>query len=95
MHHTQPSLPSRGVAFMTVAHITEMAKIYGGIPLLMSLPGTAAERAGLRWGDVIVSVNGRPTRSLEAFNEARKVRQGSATVRYVRDGAEAVVELVW
>ena len=72
----------------------EIARIYGGLPFLGALPGSPAE-AELQRGDVVLSVNGMPTPDLAAFIEARKLRQGGATVRYVREGVEKQVDLVW
>jgi S1-C subfamily serine protease len=75
--------------------MTAMAKIYGGMPYLGSLPDSPAERAGLRWGDIVLAVNGMPTPDGDAFIAARQLRQGGATVRFVRDGREQEVELCW
>ena len=72
-----------------------MAKIYGGIPNLGSLPGSPAEKAGLRWGDIVLAVNGMATPDTDAFVEARKLRTGGAAVRFVRDGKETEVDLAW
>ena len=87
--------PSAGAAFVTTANLMEMARIYGGMPLLLTLPDSPAARAGLRWGDIVLAVNGVPTPDADAFVAARKVREGAATVRFVRDGRESEVELVW
>jgi S1-C subfamily serine protease len=73
----------------------EIARIYGGLAYLGSMRGSPAERARLRHGDVVLAVNGIPTPDLLAFLHARNQRKGGATVRYVRDGVESEVELVW
>ena len=78
-----------------MTNVAAMARIYGGMPYLGSLPGSPAERAGLRWGDIVVAVNGLPTPDGDAFVEARQTRDGGASVRFVRDGVEREVELVW
>jgi S1-C subfamily serine protease len=87
--------PSPGAAFMTATTVDKLAKIYGGMPFLAALPESPAARAGLRWGDVVVAVNGLPTPGIEAFVEARATREGSAVIRFVRDGREREVELTW
>jgi S1-C subfamily serine protease len=87
--------PSAGAAFTTIGNVSAMAKIYGGMPFLGSLPDSPAERAGLRWGDIVLAVNGVPTPDCDAFVQARLKREHGATVRYVRDGVEREVELVW
>jgi S1-C subfamily serine protease len=82
-------------AFLKVRDFFEIAKIYGGLAYLGSIPGSPAEKARLRRGDVVLAVNGMPTPDLAAFLEARGLREGGATVRFVRDGVESEVELVW
>jgi S1-C subfamily serine protease len=87
--------PSLGAAFTTIGNVSEMAKIYGGMPFLGALPDSPAEKAGLRWGDIVLAVNGLATPDCDAFVRARLVRERGATVRYVRNGVEAEVELAW
>ena len=95
MNETSKPQPSASAAFTTTENVLKIARIYGGMPLLLTLPGSPAEQAGLRWGDIVIAVNGIPTPDAGAFVAARKVREGAATVRYVRDGREREVELVW
>jgi S1-C subfamily serine protease len=95
MAHDTDSPPSPSSALTSASVIAKMAKIYGGMPLLSTLPDSPAARAGLRWGDVVVAVNGLPTPDAGAFVKARESRQGAALVRFVRDGKEREVELNW
>lgn len=88
-------LPSPSAAFMSQEMIAKIAKIYGGLPLIACLPDSPAQRAGLRWGDVVVAVNGLPTPDPDSFATARAAREGAALVRFVRDGKEQEVELTW
>jgi S1-C subfamily serine protease len=87
--------PTPSTAFMSSAVIEEIAKIYNGLPLLSCLPGSPAARAGLRWGDIVISVNGIATPDAMAFVRAREARQGAALVRFVRAGVEQEIELSW
>jgi S1-C subfamily serine protease len=93
-NHHRSSLPVPSSAFLKTSDFYEIAKIYGGLPFLGALPGSPAATE-LRRGDVVMSVNGIPTPDLAAFIEARKLREGRLTVRYIRDGVERQAELVW
>lgn len=95
MHNTAKTLPSASAAFTTMNKVAEMAKIWGGMPFVGALPGSPAEKAGLVWGDIVLAVNGMATPDPDAFVEARKLREGGATVRFVRNGVERVVDLAW
>jgi S1-C subfamily serine protease len=67
-------------------------RIYEDVPVLGLLPGSPAERAGVRTGDVVLEVNGTRTRTLDAFIDAKGWDKGVMVVRVVRDGQE--LELV-
>lgn len=74
------------------AEVLAIAKILEGIPIWGVLPGSAAHRAGLRYGDIVVRVNGTPTRSFIEFLTASDVRDGRLAFDVVRDGSP--IELV-
>ncbi|MCL4210582.1 MAG: PDZ domain-containing protein [Phycisphaeraceae bacterium] len=60
-----------------------------GVLIVRVLPGSGAEEAGLRSGDVIVSVNGQPTRSfLELLPVIGGRKVGDVVTVRVRRGAE-------
>jgi S1-C subfamily serine protease len=73
--------------------LTELAAALGGLPVFGSLPGSAAERAGIRYGDVLMSVDGQPTPNWDAYLTARDSSGPTITVQLFRDGAEFTVEL--
>ena len=89
------SPPSPSAAFVSASTMEKIAKVYQGLPLVACLPDSPASRAGLRWGDVVVAVNGIRTPDALAFVRAREARSGGALVRFVRDGQEREVELHW
>jgi S1-C subfamily serine protease len=89
------SSPSISAAFTSASAFEKMAQIYGGMPLLATMPDSPASRAGLRWGDIVIAVNGLPTPDTEAFIKAREARIDGAVVRFVREGVEREVELSW
>src|SRR5438132_9109688 len=61
-----------------------------GARLAHVMPGSAAERAGLRAGDVLVRVDGVSVDGFEALRTAIRARQPGDTVRlvYLRDGRD-------
>jgi hypothetical protein len=61
-----------------------------GARLSQVMPGSAAERAGLRDGDVLVRVDGVSVDGFEALRKAIRARQPGDTVRlvYLRDGRD-------
>jgi membrane-associated protease RseP (regulator of RpoE activity) len=76
-----------GVAFLGV--MTDRADPAEGLRLASVLPGSAAARAGIRAGDVIVRLAGR---RIDGFEALRTVLRGkhpgdTVDVLYVRDGA--------
>ena len=72
-----------------------LAKALEGVPILGALRGTPAFRAGLRHGDVLLSVNGMRTRTVFEYIEAKALRQDGMQAVIFRGGAEHVTELLF
>ena len=72
-----------------------LAKALEGLPVLGTLEGTPAARAGVRYGDILISVNGRRTRTMEDDVEAKSLREDGMEIVVFRAGAERVAELVY
>jgi S1-C subfamily serine protease len=70
-----------------------IAEIYEGVPVLGLLPGSPAERAGIKTGDIVLEVNGTRTRTLDAFVNAKGFNKGVMVVRVVRGGQELELTL--
>ena len=51
-----------------------------------SILGTAAQNAGLQVGDKITNINGRAVHCTDDIMKALKAQDGTADVRYIRDG---------
>ncbi|HEX3770244.1 MAG TPA: PDZ domain-containing protein, partial [Polyangiaceae bacterium] len=71
----------------------QLAKTLDGMPVLGCLPGTPAALAGVRYGDILLSVNGQPTRTFGEYIEAKALRADGMTVVLFRQGVETPIEL--
>lgn len=71
-----------------------IANILGGVPILGVLPGSAAERAGLRYGDIVTSVNGVATTTFSAFLSAHDRSAGALSIEVFRNGEKLAFEMV-
>ncbi len=71
----------------------KIADTYGGILILGALPGSPAAELGLRYGDVLLSVNGVRTGAVEHFLEARALDGKRMRVEIVRSGQTLTLEL--
>jgi S1-C subfamily serine protease len=65
-----------------------------GIPIVYLIPGCHAERAGVRAGDIIISVNGNDVNSLDDYADAIKDRKNTQKMIIVRDGISMDIECI-
>jgi S1-C subfamily serine protease len=77
---------------LSLSELARLASALGGVPISGCLDGSPAHHAGLRYGDVLLSIDGVPTASWSAFFDARRGARRS-TVRVFRRGAEFDVTL--
>jgi S1-C subfamily serine protease len=73
--------------------LSRLAAMLGGLPVLGCLTSSSAAEAGIRYGDVLLAVDGKPTRSWEEFLEARRGCRGGFRARIFREGAELEIYL--
>jgi S1-C subfamily serine protease len=73
---------------MSPHELSSLAEALGGLPVLGCLSGSPADQAGMRYGDILLSVNGEKTGSLETFLRARNQASGRMHVRVFRQGVE-------
>src|SRR5215813_9055977 len=73
--------------------LTRIADAMGGLPIMGCLKGSPADLAGIRYGDILLSINGTPTPSWSEFFQARRQSKGSILVRVFRQGAEFEVRM--
>ena len=72
-----------------------LAAALGGVPILGCLDGSPAAEAGVRYGDILLSVDGLPTPSWDDFIEARSRSKGGFLARIFRGGDEFEVSIVF
>lgn len=68
--------------------LEKLAGALGGLAILGCLPNSPAAEAGLRYGDVLLSVNGRATPDWTEYIHATRERKRPMIVHVFRDGAE-------
>jgi len=68
--------------------LEEIAATVQGVPVWGCLPGSTAAEAGVRYGDIVLAVNGVPTPSIVEYLEGRKLRSDGFDLRIFRDGVE-------
>jgi predicted metalloprotease with PDZ domain len=72
-----------------------LAKALEGLPVLGALDGTPAARAGVRYGDVLISVNGMRTRTMGDYIEAKNLRNDGMSIVVFRAGNEQLADLAY
>lgn len=75
--------------------VLEIAKSMNGVAVMATLPGSPAYQAGLRYGDVVLEVNGQPTASWADYLAAKDLRNDGMRVVFLRAGAVVEVELIF
>lgn len=68
------------------SNLERIAEIYGGIAIFSVDVGSTTHKAGVRAGDVLVSVNGRRVRKLAEYAAARNLRRDVLELVVVRGG---------
>lgn len=73
---------------LTPAELARLATALGGLPILGCLAGSPAEDAGMRYGDILLALDGMPTSSWDEFLRARNLAGQRIVVRLFRQGQE-------
>lgn len=68
--------------------LARLAETLNGLPVYGCLPGSPAEQAGVRFGDVLLSVDGKATPTWAAYIAAREHSGENILVRVFREGRE-------
>ncbi len=75
------------------SNLIQLAETLGGLPVYGCLPGSPAERAGVRYGDILLSVDGHATPTWDAYVAARHNSGAAIRLRLFRDGDEFEVDV--
>jgi S1-C subfamily serine protease len=78
---------------VAVSELSRLATLLGGLPMSSCVRDSPAFRAGIRYGDIVLAVEGAPTASWSAFFEACARRDGALRLRVWRCGCELQCEL--
>jgi S1-C subfamily serine protease len=76
---------------MSRRQLEEIAETVQGIPVWGCLPGSTAAEAGVRYGDIVLSVNGMRTPTIDDYLEARKLRSDGYDLVLFRAGEELAI----
>jgi len=68
-----------------------IAETLQGIPVLGCLKGGMAAQLGVRYGDIVIEVNGVRTLSIDDYVSARKLRTDGVDLKLFRDGEDIAV----
>lgn len=71
----------------------QLAAALEGVAIVGVLPGSPSARAGIRYGDVLLEVNGQRVRSFEDYVVAKALREGGMDVVVFRSGSERIERL--
>jgi S1-C subfamily serine protease len=73
--------------------LSRLAGKLGGLPVLGCRPDSPAARAGIRYGDIVLTVNGQPTPDWGAYIAARALGEGEMVVEIFRGGEQVTHRL--
>lgn len=75
--------------------LRNIAKTLGGMPVLGCLTGSAADRAGIRYGDVLLEVNGLAVNDTASYIKAKDARSDGMTAVVFRAGKKVTFDVVY
>ena len=73
--------------------LSRLASKLNGLPVLGCRPDSPAALAGVRYGDILLTVNGLPTPDWSSFLDARATCAGEMVIELFRAGAVITVRL--
>lgn len=78
---------------LSPSDLARLATALGGLPILGCLSGSPAAEAGIRYGDILLSVDGVPMASWDDYLRVRSRSHGEMHARVFRQGLEFDVNI--
>ncbi len=75
--------------------LAEIAATVQGVPVWGRLKGRPSADAGVRYGDIVLVVNGMRTLNIDDYLAARKLRKDGVELQILRDGNELTLNLAF
>jgi S1-C subfamily serine protease len=88
-----PTPPHGNFVASYLAGIERLALALGGIPVWEVLPSSFAETAGLKFGDIVLTVNCTPTPTFEDFLLAGALHLENLEFTVFRNGQELTLRV--
>jgi len=85
--------PGDDLVILDRDELSKLAEALGGLPVLACFPKSPADRAGIRYGDIVLAVNGIKTPDWATFIQARAKDERYMRVDLFRNGTYVTVEL--
>lgn len=73
--------------------LSRLAAALGGLPVMGCLEGSPAAEAGVRYGDILLALDGAPTPTWDDFIRVRSAVRDRFVARIFRDGAELEIAI--
>ena len=73
--------------------LEEIAATVQGVPVWGCLKGSPSADAGVRYGDILLVVNGMRTPTIDDYLAARRLRTDGVDLLILRDGTEMTLHL--
>lgn len=91
------SVPStkHGEIMQSKDALQKMANTLGGIPILGTISGTPTYEAGVRYGDILLEVNGKKTSSYQEYVDAKELRTDGMDLVIFRNGSEVKLSILF
>ena len=88
-------LPISTRAMIPKRSLFQLAAALEGLAIVGVLPGTPSSRAGIRYGDVLLDVNGQRVKTFDDYIAAKALRADGMDVIVFRSGTEQLEKLAY